>query len=127
MIDTAIKHFIYEVCIDTLFNGIQKNFVNPSIFHLGAHFKYIKTKCYINEDTRDEYDFPLSVVDIYYMITDVIITQLRLQDGDDYIHFDTTTNTCIYRDMHGNVVKSEDASTLVGVRICDIVDYKNYD
>lgn len=31
MIKIALKHFIYEVCIDTLFDSLYKNFVLPKI------------------------------------------------------------------------------------------------
>ena len=29
MIKTALKHFIYEICIDAFFNSVQYNFIEP--------------------------------------------------------------------------------------------------
>lgn len=31
MIKIAIKHFIYDICIDMVFNGIQNNFIQPDV------------------------------------------------------------------------------------------------
>lgn len=45
MIDIALKHFIYEACINTLFNGIRKNFFLPSKalpdFKVGQTYQYL--------------------------------------------------------------------------------------
>ena len=46
MIKVALKHFIYEKCIDTVFKGIVKNFVVPALnvdFTIGDSFYYIET------------------------------------------------------------------------------------
>lgn len=44
MIDTALKHYIYEVCIDTLFNGIINNFRpdNKKEFSINDEFVFLQ-------------------------------------------------------------------------------------
>jgi hypothetical protein len=45
MIGIALKHFIYDICIDQVFNGIEKNFVQCnrrlSIVRVGDKFRKI--------------------------------------------------------------------------------------
>ena len=38
MIKVALKHWIYEKCIDLLFDNITRNFVHPHEFVPGAYF-----------------------------------------------------------------------------------------
>lgn len=48
MIKTVIKHWIYDFCIDQVFNGIQKNFTQPKDDAIwkqlkeGYHYQWIK-------------------------------------------------------------------------------------
>ena len=54
MIDIALKHCIYETCINVLFDGIEKNFVPPIIpwekLHTYGRYRYIKAV--INNNTH---------------------------------------------------------------------------
>lgn len=41
MIRTALKHYVYEVCIDVLFNTIFQNFKHPDLFKVGEKYTLI--------------------------------------------------------------------------------------
>jgi hypothetical protein len=43
MIKTAIKHFIYDYCIETVFRAIAKNFATISDDNVHALYEYIPT------------------------------------------------------------------------------------
>ena len=49
MIKIALKHWIYDLCITQLFNGIAKNFIPPKpeekwqMLITGYHYQWIKT------------------------------------------------------------------------------------
>jgi len=48
MIKTVLKHWIYEVCIERLFDGIYKNFVlikQVSKFKVGDRFEWLTERC----------------------------------------------------------------------------------
>jgi hypothetical protein len=67
MIDTAIKHFIYEICIDTIFLAVRKNFVKPKIplptFRIGDFYKYIEMLDF-NNVTGKFYDITITDIEI---------------------------------------------------------------
>ena len=62
MIKIALKHFIYEKCINVLFDGIVSNFIIPYKFNVGDRFNYMWMR-----STHDRY--------MYY--SDVTLVDLR--------------------------------------------------
>ena len=62
-----IKHFIYEYCINLLFDNISKNFNSIKKYNVGD--KYNKLYCYCSADE-------------YYEMTGIDVT-------DTYLHIDT--------------------------------------
>jgi len=74
MIKTAIKHFIYEACIEQLFNGIDRNF---------RKVKTLKDKLVIGKHySRIDYG------EIGEYVTDAIINDICLIDQCFYVDFD---------------------------------------
>jgi len=43
MIKTALKHFIYEQCVDVMFAEVYNNFVRPRLSHSMTEFILIRT------------------------------------------------------------------------------------
>ena len=64
MITIALKHFVYELAIDTVFKGFKKNFrvpLDPWTFKVGDKFSLVKT---INENGLYEFkDCTITAID----------------------------------------------------------------
>ena len=71
MIDIALKHWIYELCIDQLFNGIQKNFTftTRDIYTCKKGDTFRKIVAYADLDMGDGRGTA------FYTFTDCVITQ----------------------------------------------------
>jgi len=71
MIKVALKHFIYEKCIDVLFNAIDKNFMGPyREFKVGDTFLYM--------EMRSNYNY------LYYVFEGVEIIKIYPSEHGDY-------------------------------------------
>jgi hypothetical protein len=74
MIDTALKHFIYDICIDQIFNAIQKNFIPAKQdawrqLKQGYHYQWIEATA------------PSGKIETYYDVYVLHTTRRRLSRG----------------------------------------------
>lgn len=91
MIKVVLKHFIYEKCLNVLFDGILNNFLvsENKEFNIGDCFKYIQTR---------GFDKPI----IFYNCT--IINTLQRSLLIEYAMGDSTIDTDINNKDYGKAV-----------------------
>jgi hypothetical protein len=91
MIKTFIKHWIYELCIQQLFNAFNRNFSTPSRLYnmkVGDTF-YSITVSLCPEQTLIYYSpIVVSVNDDYFTIEGVMHTEINTYDGGLRNEFD---------------------------------------
>ena len=82
MFKTAIKHYIYDYCIEIIFDRIQKNFpLEMNMFHKGQIFGFIEFDC-------EDIWWGLEDAEIIYIDKSIIIFSFASADihipiGDD--------------------------------------------
>ena len=83
MIKIALKHFIYEKCIDVIFNAIINNFKTPTTWHkmkVGDRFNYITI--FESPVSRTVYYGPevVMVENDYFVISGKMFTEIEISD-----------------------------------------------
>jgi hypothetical protein len=109
MIDIALKHFIYDICIDTVFDGIVRNFqIGLGPFTIGSRFRYIKHQIYPT---------------MYIVMSDVEIESFHPHCGQVYMNFHAEYSTKYTTDKDGNIISSKDYFNHVSVTLDGLSDY----
>ena len=98
MIKVALKHWIYEACIEQLFNGIMENFIGDRKLKKGITYKCLRFKresysVEMHEATVVGY-IDLDAVEIYS--TEVIAFNNNVKNGSQM--FSTTKMREVYLD-----------------------------
>lgn len=107
MFKIALKHWIYETCINVLFDKIGNNFcrVNRNIFNVGDKFTYIKTKFNLRSDHQEYIELEWDHLRV-----------VRIEDmkGDDkYINF-----------IQVGRYESNGSPYYYGIYLSDLVDFR---
>jgi len=108
MIKTALKHWIYEVCIEQLFDGIGKNFNHHSSRpNFKRHERY---RSITFSENILKYDQPVDEDELIEEINQYFDVEINFS-GNDGLAFDYTSviTSCRYR-THRGVFFSEETT-----------------
>ena len=116
MIDTAIKHCIYELCIEKAFDGIFKNFTHQNeTFYIGATFSWIK------QITRRGHN-----VKVHHLFHDAVITGIETVGGVTYIYIEYECAAVYKFDENDKLIEDRNVDNIIGIPMRNIT-YRKYD
>lgn len=104
MIKIALKHFIYEKCINVLFRNITKNFVHPKLgdVRVGAKFRWINYR-YDSSDIDSITLYNCEIVDI-----DTVFVCIRHDNRIEFNELEGTQQSFAYTSPINWRIREED-------------------
>jgi hypothetical protein len=109
LIKTAIKHWIYETCIDTVFSGIARNFRSPELTYFYDNIKVGDWYTYITISDNINFD----------KVTECRKCEITFVDGE-YISFRCDTATAYTKEEKGVHQTTVTENVLVADQITNI-------